>query len=134
MAALLEKAPLSNAVSATRTRSDSRLQRHSAENRLAVKSIEFANHAALQSLENSLKRASPNHPVLRSEPLGARFKTIRVADSNGDEITIYEILEVSFFGWVAEQRFQLCTGEEVEPFDQDNFLVLGTGERLVRIS
>jgi hypothetical protein len=53
-------------------------------------------------------------------------------DSNGDELTVYELHERRFLKTV--RRMKLCTGELVEALDENTFHLPTTGERLVRVS
>lgn len=63
------------------------------------------------------------------------YRIITVRDENGDELTVYEIwCNRSFFGLVAERRFELCSGEQVVAVDDGSFIVAFTGERLTRVS
>lgn len=63
-----------------------------------------------------------------------RLTAIPVQDANGAQLTIYQTWKTSFFGFVAEERLELCTGERVERFDRNTFIVLRTGKKLTRIS
>jgi hypothetical protein len=48
-------------------------------------------------------------------------------------MTVYEIWDnPRLFGIIAERRFQLCTGEAVEPLCAETFVVAATGEKLCR--
>jgi hypothetical protein len=64
---------------------------------------------------------------------------IRVRDANGDELTLYEYerdrsnLVMMAFGGVPATRLVLDTGEEATRIDDDNFVLVESGERLVRI-
>ncbi len=61
------------------------------------------------------------------------IKSIPVQDSNGDELTLYEIPErVSLFGLFVKTRLELCTGELVMR-DGEEYLVASTGEKLIPI-
>jgi hypothetical protein len=55
-----------------------------------------------------------------------------VTDANGDQLLIHEFWEHSFFGWIAEQRFMLSTGEEVAQLCDNAFVIVRTGELLTR--
>lgn len=58
---------------------------------------------------------------------------IPAKDENGNKLVIYEIWGPrSLFGLVAHHRLELETGELVEELDEDNFVVVATGERLTR--
>ncbi len=59
-------------------------------------------------------------------------RVIPVVDSNGDELTVYELHERRFLKTV--RRMKLCTGELVEALDENTFHLPTTGERLVRVS
>ena len=65
---------------------------------------------------------------------------IRVINDNGDELTVYEYQEFVTLLASSElrrhpgrKRFVLDTGEIVSRVDPDSFLVVATGERLLRI-
>jgi hypothetical protein len=65
--------------------------------------------------------------------LGHHFHTIPVIDRNGDELLVYEIIERRFFfGLIVKKRLALCAGERVEKLDDRTFVVVATGERLIR--
>jgi hypothetical protein len=58
---------------------------------------------------------------------------IAVRNQDGDEFTLFEIWEPrGLFGFVADYRLELPTGEKVEELDHDHFVVMATGERLTR--
>jgi hypothetical protein len=66
--------------------------------------------------------------------VGTHFKTIPVIDGNGDQLFVYEIRKrLGLFGLRVRNRMELCTGEAVEAFDDEGFVVLRTGERLTRV-
>jgi len=60
----------------------------------------------------------------------ATHRSIRVRDANGDHLTVFEHWEPCLFGWATEQRFELCTGEEVGQLCDNAFVVARTGELL----
>lgn len=60
------------------------------------------------------------------------FRTIAVLDSNGDQISLYEIRSPILFGLFVRKQLKLCTGEAVERNGQA-YVVTSTGERLTRI-
>ena len=63
--------------------------------------------------------------------MSAIFNAIPVEDGNGDPRIVYETWERgSFFGLVAERRFQLDTGEVVEVLCDNVFVIAATGEML----
>lgn len=65
--------------------------------------------------------------------MNSHFRTISVLDGNGDELSLYEFLEPgSVFGLVRRRRYHLCTGERVAK-EGDGFVVISTGERLIRV-
>jgi hypothetical protein len=58
---------------------------------------------------------------------------IPAKDRNGNQLVIYEIWGPRrLFGLLAHHRLELETGELVEELDEDNFVVIATGERLTR--
>jgi hypothetical protein len=67
--------------------------------------------------------------IRRGRDLATQCRTIPVRDANGDQLTVYELLIYSFFGFVAERRWELCSGEAVEPF-RDNIFMTAKGEEL----
>lgn len=59
---------------------------------------------------------------------------ISVRNPKGDQLTLYEVWERSrLFGLIADYHLELPTGETVEELDENNFVVVATGERLTRI-
>jgi hypothetical protein len=60
-------------------------------------------------------------------------------DANGDELTLYEYeqaqpgLTMMGLNRGPATRLVLDTGEEAERLDDDNFVLVASGERLVRI-
>jgi hypothetical protein len=65
---------------------------------------------------------------------------IPVRDSHGDELTLYEYQQFVPYLTVmglnragGMKRLALDTGEEVKRIDDDNFVIVATGERLTRI-
>jgi hypothetical protein len=69
-----------------------------------------------------------------ADPLGSHFRAIPVTDRNGDELIVYETVErAGLFGLAAKKRLSLCTGESVERVDEGTYVVVGIGERLIRI-
>jgi hypothetical protein len=67
--------------------------------------------------------------------VGTHFRTIPVIDANGDQLFVYEIRNrLGLFGLRARDRLELCTGEAVEPFDGQGFVVVRTGEKLTRVA
>ena len=58
-------------------------------------------------------------------------RSIRVRDANGDELIVYEIRVRKWLRTV--RRMKLCTGEHVEPLDDETFVLPATGEKLVRV-
>ena len=67
------------------------------------------------------------------------MKAIRVKDANGDELTLYEYpkngsyLTMMGLGRVPPTRLALDTGEEAERVDDDTFVLVATGEKLLRV-
>lgn len=68
------------------------------------------------------------------------IRTILVRDGNGDELTLYEYegsgpyrTTMGLGGGRAPTRLALDTGEEARRVDEDNFVLVATGERLTRI-
>ena len=69
-----------------------------------------------------------------SGPLKSRVKRIPVVDGNGDELTLYEVSERgSLFGLLPRSRLVLGSGEVVAK-TSDGFVVVATGEELMRVS
>lgn len=58
-------------------------------------------------------------------------RTIPVRDANGDELTVYEFQESRFLRKV--RRLKLDSGELVEVIGENTFVVVVTGEKLVRL-
>jgi hypothetical protein len=56
---------------------------------------------------------------------------IPVKDANGDELTVYEFQDRRFLTKV--RRLKLDSGELVEPVCENSFVVVATGEKLVRV-
>jgi hypothetical protein len=66
--------------------------------------------------------------------VGIRFNAIPVIDGNGDKMTVYEIWDrPRLFGFIAERRLELCTGEEVAQLHDGSFVVASSREPLRRI-
>ena len=66
--------------------------------------------------------------------MGKPCNAIPVIDGNGDQMTVYEIWDrTRLFGFIAERRFQLCSGEAVEPLDPGTYIVASSREILKRI-
>jgi hypothetical protein len=62
-----------------------------------------------------------------------RFKSIPVVDGHGDQLTLYEIRERGpLFGLIPRTRFELGTGESVEP-SGDGYVIVTTGEKLTPV-
>jgi len=67
------------------------------------------------------------------------IRAIRVRDANGDELTLYEYgrstssLVRMALNRVNPTRLALDTGEEAERVDDDTFVLVASGERLIRI-
>lgn len=59
-------------------------------------------------------------------------RSIRVMDANGDEFILHEFQDRRFLRKV--RRMKLDTGELVGHVDNDTFVIVGTGERLTRIT
>jgi hypothetical protein len=57
-------------------------------------------------------------------------KSIPVVDANGAGLTVYEFHDRRFLRRV--RRMKLCTGEPVERASSDTFIVVATGEELLR--
>lgn len=67
--------------------------------------------------------------------MGSHFRTIPVIDGNGDQLFVYEIRKrLGLFGLRARNRMELCTGEVVVLADDEQFVVVRTGEKLIRVS
>jgi hypothetical protein len=67
--------------------------------------------------------------------VGTHFTAIPVVDGNGDQLIVYEIRKrLGLFGLRVRNHMELCTGEAVEAFDGDGFVVLRTGEKLTRVA
>ena len=58
-------------------------------------------------------------------------RSILVRAANGDELTIYEFQDRRFIGNV--RRLRLCTGELVEPADDQSFVLVRSGAVLTRV-
>jgi hypothetical protein len=57
-----------------------------------------------------------------------------VIDGNGDQLFVYEIRKrLGLFGLRARNRMELCTGEAVVLSEDEEFVVVRTGERLTRV-
>jgi hypothetical protein len=66
------------------------------------------------------------------------IRAIPVRDAHGDTLTLFEHRQVVPFLSViglagGTKRLALDTGEEVRRIDDDNFELVATGERLIRI-
>ena len=67
------------------------------------------------------------------------IRAIRVVDANGDELSLYEYREAASYRKMLglkrneATRLALDTGEGVEQVDDDTFVIVATGEKLVRI-
>ena len=67
------------------------------------------------------------------------IRAIRVLDANGDELTLYEYeqdqppLTIMSMNRTPATRLVLDTGEEAMRIDDDNFVLVASGERLTRI-
>lgn len=67
------------------------------------------------------------------------IRAIRVRDANGDELTLYEYersassLVRMALNRASPTRLALDTGEEAERVDDDTFVIVATGEKLIRI-
>lgn len=67
------------------------------------------------------------------------MRAIRVRDANGDELTLYEYRETSSYhkvlglGRGGGTRLALDTGEAAEQIDDDNYVIVATGEKLARV-
>lgn len=59
-------------------------------------------------------------------------RSIRVTDANGDEFTLHEFHDRRFLRKV--RRMKLDTGELVDHVDNDTYVIVGTGERLTRVT
>ncbi len=59
------------------------------------------------------------------------MQSIPVADANGGHMTVYEFRDRRFLARV--RRFELDTGEVVEPAEPDTFRIVTTGEELLRL-
>ena len=68
------------------------------------------------------------------------IRAIRVKDANGDELTLYEYEQAASYlimmglNRVPATRLALDTGEETERVDDDTFVIVATGERLMRVA
>jgi len=63
-----------------------------------------------------------------------RFNAITVIDGKGDQMTVYEIWDrPRLFGFIAERRLELCTGEAVEELPNGSFVVASSREPLKRV-
>jgi hypothetical protein len=57
-----------------------------------------------------------------------------VIDGTGDQLFVYEIRKrLGLFGLRARNRMELCTGEAVVLSEDEEFVVVRTGERLTRV-
>ena len=66
--------------------------------------------------------------------MGSHFRTIPVMDGNGDQLFVYEIRKrLGLFGLRARNRMELCTGEAVVLSEDEEFVVVRTGEKLTRV-
>jgi hypothetical protein len=66
--------------------------------------------------------------------VGTHFKAIPVIDGNGDQLIVYEIRKrLGLFGLRVRNRMELCTGEAVVLSEDEEFVVVRTGERLTRV-
>jgi hypothetical protein len=72
----------------------------------------------------------PNRPQ-GSGPV-SYVRSIRVLDANGYEFILHEFHDRRFLRKV--RRMKLDTGELVDHVDDDTFVIVGTGERLTRIT
>ncbi len=77
---------------------------------------------------------------LGGEPLETVIRAIPVRDGHGDQLTLYEYQQfvpyltmMSLTRAGGSRRLALDTGEEVKRIDDDNFVIVATGERLTRI-
>ena len=65
------------------------------------------------------------------------IRAIRVLDANGDELTLYEYEQTQptmmSLNRSPATRLALDTGEEAMRIDDDNFILVASGERLTRI-
>jgi hypothetical protein len=69
------------------------------------------------------------------------IRTIPVRDGNGDELILYEYQQsaphrntmLGLDRGGGAKRLALDTGEVVQCMDDDNFVIVATGERLTRI-
>ena len=68
------------------------------------------------------------------------IRAILVRDSHGDELTLYEygarvpyLARLGLGRGGGTTRLALDTGETVERVDDDSFVIVATGERLVRV-
>jgi hypothetical protein len=66
------------------------------------------------------------------------IRAIRVRDANGDELTLYEYeqaqpaLAIMSLNRGQATRLALDTGEEARRVDDGNFVLVASGERLIR--
>ena len=66
--------------------------------------------------------------------MAEKVTTIPAQDRNGNQVVIHEVWGPRrLFGLIAHHRLELDTGELVEELDEDSFLVVATGERLMRV-
>jgi hypothetical protein len=66
--------------------------------------------------------------------VGISCHAIPVIDGNGDRMTVYEIWDrPRLFGFIADRRLELCTGEGVEELPNGSFVVASSREPLRRI-
>jgi hypothetical protein len=56
-------------------------------------------------------------------------RSIPVVDAKGAGLTVYEFRDRRFLA--TSRRFELCTGEAVEPAEADTFTVVRTGVELL---
>ena len=68
------------------------------------------------------------------------IRTIPVRDAHGDALTLYEyeqsgpsLISMALNRAAPATRLMLDSGELVERVDDDNFVIIATGERLTRI-
>ena len=82
---------------------------------------------------------APNR-LLGAQVLDNVIRAIRVRDANGDELTLYEYEQpTSYLVMMGlnrgpAKRLALDTGEAAERVDEDTFVIVATGERLMRIN
>ena len=102
-----------------------------------VASLELGiNPLTINGLNKNITRAFSRCRIVRGESglVGKRFNAITVIDGNGDQMTVYEIWDKPrLFGFIADRRLELHTGEAVEELPDGSFVVASSRELLKRV-